>query len=134
MVDFYRLGGGTIGRINLDYVKARLKLRFIYRQPQRRDFYDFFLLAEGDKFLCLCKISGFAELDLDKNHVFLVLRNDVNFAEAAGVVKTDYFIVLFLQEFCGGLLSEASDKLFVHAESSAKNFFKKDKRCIWQGP
>ncbi|MFB0919801.1 MAG: hypothetical protein QMB62_02795 [Oscillospiraceae bacterium] len=42
--------------------------------------------------------------------------------------------VACFSSFCGGLLSEAPDKLFVHAASSAKNFFRKDRRCISQGP
>jgi len=71
MVDFYRFRSSPLGRIYLDYVKSRLTLGSVHRQPKRRGFNDFFLLISRYKFLCFGKSIGLAELDINKTMYFL---------------------------------------------------------------
>ena len=75
--------GKPLGGIDLDHVKARLLFCLVLGKIHCRSLAQTLLLAPVDKFHGLGKFCAFAQLDLDKNQIFLILRDNVDLTKAA---------------------------------------------------
>ena len=71
--------------IDLDHIEAGLQLRTVLLEPEARRRRKAALLILIDILHRPCKRGAFSRLDLDEQHVFPALRDEVYLAEAGAI-------------------------------------------------
>lgn len=105
MVNCRFFGFHALGRINFNHIKARLKLRFMLRQPQLCCGAQPCLLARVHKLGGARKGVGFAKLDLHKHQILPIPGNQVDFSEPAGSIPFQNSEAPFFQILRGLILA-----------------------------
>ena len=73
--------------VNLDHVKPRLLFGRVLLQPRLRSGDDLRLLGRCDGFTRRTVAGVFARLDLRKDNILCVLRNNVNLTEPSAEIR-----------------------------------------------
>lgn len=118
-------------RIDLDNVKARLKLTVVFHKPELCRADDTALLGPGDKFARFPMIRIFAELNLNKDNKAAFSGNDVDLPLAAAEIALCNAVAVQAKKTYGPILAPAAEVFFpVHP----CRFFRKLIRWIGDGP
>ena len=126
--NFFRIY--AVGRVDLYYIKARLKLGLVCLKPKLRGHDNALLLCRGDELARLAVGIVFSELYLDKNYVITPFCDYIDLALPVAAVGVDNPVSVQPQIICGLALAESAEFFLCHQCI----FLKKLGRCISHGP